>query len=79
VSTSNTTHRVSWARLWQALEMSMDIREMSMRDVAGVLGVSPSSLTRLKQGHALEADALASLVAWLYPSKVPSWVEPSPP
>lgn len=70
-----TTHRVVWSKLWDSLEMAMDIRDMSMRDVAGIIGVSPSSLTRLKQGHALEGDALASLVAWLFPSRVPTWVD----
>lgn len=75
---TSTTHRVDWPRLWDALEMSMDIRDMSMREVAVAVGISPSSLTRLKQGHALEADALVSLVAWLFPSKVPTWVDTRP-
>lgn len=69
-----SSHRVDWAALRQALEMAADIRQMSMRDVAEQLDISPSGLTRLRQGHALEADALASLVAWLFPSKTPTWV-----
>lgn len=69
-----SSHRVDWAALRQALEMAADIRQMSMRDIADELGISPSGLTRLRQGHALEADALVSLVAWLFPSKTPTWV-----
>jgi transcriptional regulator with XRE-family HTH domain len=38
---------------------------MSMRQVAGETGLSPSTLTRLANGQKPDADGLVSLLAWL--------------
>lgn len=40
-------------------------RGMSMRQVAGETGLSPSTLTRLANGQKPDADGLVSLLAWL--------------
>jgi transcriptional regulator with XRE-family HTH domain len=70
-------HVVDWPKLCEALEMACEIRGMSLRDVATEIGISPSGLTRIRQGTHLSADGLAALVAWLFPSSVPLWIKPS--
>jgi hypothetical protein len=72
------THVVNWRRLIDAVEMASEIRDYSLRDVANAIGVSPSALTRMRQGQGLSADGLASLVAWLYPASVPTWIAAAP-
>jgi hypothetical protein len=69
------THRVNWAALADALDMACEIRDVSLRDVATEIGISPSGLTRLRQGLHLSADGVATLVAWLYPQRIPHWIE----
>lgn len=71
------TYVVNWAKLADSLEMACEIRSMSLRDVAHQIGISSSGLTRLRQGKHLDGDALASLVAWLYPSSIPLWITPA--
>lgn len=64
---------VDWDRITDALEMACQIRGLTLRDAAEAIGVPPSSLTRLRQGKHLSADALAALAAWLFPKDVPFW------
>lgn len=71
------TYVVNWAKLADSLEMACEIRSKSLRDVAREIGISSSGLTRLRQGKHLDGDALASLVAWLYPSSIPLWITPA--
>jgi transcriptional regulator with XRE-family HTH domain len=73
-----SAHVVNWPRLVDAVEMACEIRDCSLRDVATATGISPSGLTRMRQGNALSADGLASLVAWLYPASIPTWIIPAP-
>lgn len=70
-----TRHVVNWAKLCEALEMACEVRGMSLRDVALEIGISPSGLTRLRQGDHLSADGVAALVAWLFPASVPLWIK----
>ncbi len=65
---------VDWSKLADAVDMACEIRNVSLRDVAEQIGVSPSGLTRLRQGKHLSADGLAALVAWLYPQRIPHWI-----
>lgn len=69
------THVVDWPKLAEALDMACEIRDASLRDVALELGISPSGLTRMRQGKHLSADAVAALVAWLYPQRIPTWIK----
>jgi transcriptional regulator with XRE-family HTH domain len=69
-------HQVDWARVADVLEMACELRDVSLRDVAEEIGISPSGLTRLRQGKHLSADGLASLAAWLFPKNIPTWVVP---
>jgi transcriptional regulator with XRE-family HTH domain len=68
------THQVDWNKIADAVEMACEIRDMTLRDVAEEIGISPSGLTRLRHGKHLSADGLASLVAWLYPQRIPMWI-----
>lgn len=68
-------HVVNWARIADVLELACEMREASLRDVAADCGIPASGLTRLRQGKHLSADALAALVAWLYPGRIPSWIK----
>jgi hypothetical protein len=71
-------HRVDWDRLCAALEMACEIRACTLAEAAYAIGVSPSTLTRMRQGRTLSADALAGLVAWLYPQQIPRWIREVP-
>lgn len=68
-------HVIDWTRIADTLELACEMRDVSLRDVAGQCGIPASGLTRLRQGKHLSADALAALVAWLYPARIPSWIK----
>jgi transcriptional regulator with XRE-family HTH domain len=57
--------RVSLRRIAEALEEAQQRSGMSYRDIARMLELSPSTLTRIRQGHRPDADTLAVLMAWL--------------
>lgn len=71
-------HAVDWPRLAEMLDLACEMRDMNLRQVAQESGVSASGLTRLRQGYHLSADALAALVAWLYPKRIPTWITEEP-
>src|SRR6266508_539543 len=48
-----------------ALDAERRARDMSWRQLAKEVGVSPSTLTRLANGHRPDVDAFAALVHWL--------------
>lgn len=60
-----TRKRLNVALLHSALDYVRAHRRISWRTVADEAGVSPSTLTRLGQGHAPDADGLCALMAWL--------------
>lgn len=70
-------HAVDWGRVNSMLELACEMRDLSLREVAEEIGVSASGLTRLRQGKHLSADALAALIAWLSPARVPPWIKES--
>lgn len=53
----------------EALYVALDRRRrhdrMLWREIAREAGVSPSTLTRIGQGHAPDAQGLVRLMAWL--------------
>lgn len=71
--------RIDWPRLIQTLDVAKEYHGLTDRGVAECVGISASSLTRLRQGKALTAEGLAALVAWLYPSSCPAWIVPAEP
>lgn len=58
-----TRVRLDVARLHSALDFVRAHRRITWKAVAAEVGISPSTLTRLGQGHA--ADGLCALIAWL--------------
>lgn len=52
-------------KLAVAVDTVLRYRGISARAAAAEIGVSPSTLTRLKQGQKPDADGLVSLLAWL--------------
>lgn len=67
-------YRVDWSYVADALDVVCQSRDVSLRDVATEIGISPSGLTRLRQGKHLSADALAALMAWMFPAAIPKWI-----
>lgn len=57
--------RLDVAQLHSALDYVRAHRRLSWKTVADEAGVSASTLTRLGQGHAPDADGLCALMAWL--------------
>lgn len=57
--------RLDVATLHSALDYIRAHRQMTWKAVAEEAGLSASTLTRLGQGHAPDADGLCALMAWL--------------
>lgn len=49
---------------YTALDLERQVRRMTWRDVAHQAGVSPSTLTRMKQGKRPDVDSMAALASW---------------
>jgi transcriptional regulator with XRE-family HTH domain len=51
--------------LYKALNEKRQEREMTWRQMAGEIGVSPSTLTRTRLGGRMEVDGMLAMVRWL--------------
>ncbi|MFL0172329.1 helix-turn-helix domain-containing protein [Mycobacterium sp. SMC-21] len=56
---------VDVASLHAALDAARNSKQLSWRQLAGVLDLSPSTLSRLANGHTPDTAAFASMVTWL--------------
>jgi transcriptional regulator with XRE-family HTH domain len=56
---------VNVAALYAALDAARTNKKLSWRQLAAQVGVSPSTMTRLANGHRPDVDAFAALVNWL--------------
>jgi transcriptional regulator with XRE-family HTH domain len=63
-----TRKQLDVVRLHSALDYVRAHRRISWKQVAAEAGLSASTLTRLGQGHAPDADGLCALMAWLGPA-----------
>jgi transcriptional regulator with XRE-family HTH domain len=59
--------RLDVATLHSALDFVRAHRRISWKTVADETGLAASTLTRLGQGHAPDADGLCALLDWLGP------------
>jgi len=57
--------RVDVAALYAALDHKRTAEDMSWRDLANHLGVSPSTFSRMAQGRRPDVDTFAALLRWL--------------
>lgn len=57
--------RVNVVALYAALDAARTTKKQSWRQLAAEVGVSPSTMTRLANGHRPDVDAFAALVHWL--------------
>jgi transcriptional regulator with XRE-family HTH domain len=57
--------RLDTEALYAALDAQRQGRDLSWRQLAKEVGVSPSTMTRLAQGQRPDVDAFAALVQWL--------------
>ena len=57
--------RINVGALYAALDAEREARDLSWRQLAHDVGVSPSTLSRMGQGSGPAADAFAALVDWL--------------
>ena len=71
--------------LYAALDQKRQAGAQSWRDLAAELGLSPSTFTRMAQGHRPDVDTFAALVRWLgvpaeafIRSSTPALPEPEP-
>lgn len=69
-----TTHAIDWLRLARTVEIVRVHHGLSERALSDQLGMSPNTFARLRHGEHIEADAVATLVAWLNPIGVPDWI-----
>ena len=59
------TGRIDVGRLHSALEGERRARDVSWSKLAKLIGVSPSLLSRMGQGHRPDLESFAALVQWL--------------
>lgn len=52
-------------KLYEALDVRREAEDWSWRQLAGEIGVSPSLLSRLRNGLKPDIDSFATLVRWL--------------
>lgn len=52
-------------RLGQMLRLYRTVRKLNMRDVAGEIGISASSLCRIENGKSCDMRSLGKLYAWM--------------
>ncbi|QFZ77388.1 helix-turn-helix domain-containing protein [Streptomyces fagopyri] len=57
--------RVNVSALYAALDAARTKKELSWRQLAAAVGVSPSTMTRMANGNRPDVDAFAALVRWL--------------
>jgi len=62
---SDTPSRINVRALYAALDAQKDQAGISWRQLAKDRGLSPSTFTRLANGHRPDVDAFAALVDWL--------------
>jgi len=60
-----TPARINVAALYAALDVQREAAGLSWRQLAHDRGLSPSTFTRLANGHRPDVDAFAALVGWL--------------
>ena len=58
------TSRLNLSVLATAIETRRREEQLSSRELAGRLGVTPSTLTRIRQGKRPDAEALTVLASW---------------
>jgi hypothetical protein len=73
-ATTDRRARVDWYLLGMELDAACARRLVSLRKAAHQMRVPVSGLSNLRHGGKLSADAVARLVAWLYPRSVPAWI-----
>jgi transcriptional regulator with XRE-family HTH domain len=59
------TTTIDVAALHDALDRKRKLHDMSWRELAGELEISPSTFTRIAQGARPDVDAFATLLRWL--------------
>lgn len=64
--------------LYVALDRQRRQRRIQWRQIAREAGVSPSTLTRIGQGHMIYADALVRLMAWLGADSIAAFTKREP-
>ncbi|MFF0793895.1 helix-turn-helix domain-containing protein [Streptomyces spiralis] len=57
--------RVNVSALYAALDAARTKKEISWRQLAAEVGVSPSTMTRMANGNRPDVDAFLALVQWL--------------
>lgn len=57
--------RVNVAALYAALDAARTARDLSWRQLAAAVGVSPSTMTRMANGNHPDVNAFVALVTWL--------------
>ena len=58
-------YRIDVPGLYAALDAARRSRELSWRQLAAEVGCSPSTMTRLANGHRPDVDAFIALTRWL--------------
>lgn len=56
---------VDYEALYGAINTARQAKNLSWRELAELIGTSPSTFTRLAQGRGIDAATFAGLIAWL--------------
>lgn len=58
-------NKVDVTALHAAVDQRRQSEGLSWRQLAGQLGISPSTLSRMAQGHRPDVDSFATIIGWL--------------
>lgn len=56
---------INWDLLQRLIESKLEVRGQSARTLARELGISASTLTRIKQGKSIQVETFCALLNWL--------------
>jgi transcriptional regulator with XRE-family HTH domain len=71
-----TTHAFDWPRLARTVDLVRQRHGLTDAELAGELGLCRSTLGRLRAGGHVDADTVATLLAWINPLIMPTWIVP---
>ncbi|CAL9606298.1 hypothetical protein SUDANB95_05496 [Actinosynnema sp. ALI-1.44] len=66
---------VDWPALARDLYAACHTRGLTVTAASAEMGLDKGNLAALRSGRPLSADALACLLAWLYPDAIPPWIK----
>lgn len=72
-----TRHAIAWGLLARTVDAFQRYYRWTDQRLAAELGLSPHVLRRLRAGEHISADSVATLIAWVDPTGLLTWIVPA--